>query len=475
MGMIETVQGYIQRHQLIQPEETVLAAVSGGPDSLCLLLVLLELGYRIRIAHYDHGLRADSAREAEGVERLAGKFNLPFQTERGEVREYAREHGQTLEEAARYLRYTFLRRCAVSFRIPVIATGHTMDDQAETILMHLIRGAGMQGLQGMRPIGKIHFKGEEAAETVRVVRPLLCLTREQTEGYCLDRGYAPFNDASNRNLEHARNRIRWDLLPLLKKYNPRIVNVLDRLGEMAQANTDCMDRTANELWGKHAVKVNPTAWRFPRTIFNETPLAIRQALVRLAVQSVTGSVKDLAHRHVDLAIQFSLLPTRSRVADLALSVEVAEENDCLVFRRRGVAPPEPEWQNRRLPLPGILNLENPRWEFHLAVHPSKDGVSLRRERNPWSVYVDYDGLHLPLFIRARKNGDRFSPFGMSEPVNLNDFLSSHKVPRSARSNLPLVCDGDGILWVPGLRIRRDAAVSEKTTRWIEIRVVRMDS
>jgi len=465
MNIPEIVSAYIQEQHLLETQGTVLAAVSGGADSLCLLLVLKELGFGVGVAHFDHGLRPESERDAETVARFARILGIDFHTERGDVRRQAKEKRKTLEEAARELRYEFLLRTAAACSAQAVAIGHTADDQAETVLMHLMRGSGLQGLRGIRP--------EAFSRGVRIVRPLLRLTHAQTVEFCRQSGWQPLEDPSNQDPSFARNRIRRELIPQLRGYNPQIVPVLCRLSEIAAGQTELLDRATDEFWNRSLQSADPGVVRIDREAFNRSPLAVRQAVVRRAVGEIAGTLRDLAFRHVTRVIEFSLTPTSTRGMNLALGIDASIESQSLVLRRQEAGPISPEWEKTPLPLPGTVPIRRPDWRFHITDRKTSDGTSATGPADPWTIRMDADKIHPPLFLRKRESGDRFFPAGMPGAVRLNDFLAAHHLPRAERDRWPMVCDGEGILWIPGFRLREGAAFSGESGGCVEIRVDRL--
>jgi tRNA(Ile)-lysidine synthase len=472
MDVPEIVRKYIGQWNLLDPQETVLAAVSGGADSLCLLLVMKELGFPVCVAHFDHGLRPESARDSETVRRFAEKLKIPCYVGRGEVREHAAHNHMTVEEAAREQRYSFLLRTALECQTTVVATGHTMDDQAETVLMHLVRGSGLDGLRGIRPVHRASENGTRA-EGVRIVRPLLCLTHAQTLAYCLRNGWRPLEDPSNQDPSFARNRIRRELIPQLRAYNPEIVSTLCRLSDIAEAHTEFMEGAVDDFWSRSVCEKEPGLIRIVRDAFNRSPLAVRQGLVRRAVRELKKSLHDLDYHHVKRVIEFSLTPTSTRRMNLALGIDLSIEAESLVLSKHEGIPSVPEWENLPLPVPGVVSICRPHWKFHLASLEGSDSSSWGEPKDPWMVRIDADQIHLPLHLRKRATGDRFFPAGMSGAVKLGDFLASHHLPARERDRWPLVCDGDGILWIPGFRLRKGPAVSKPSVRCVEIRVEKL--
>jgi tRNA(Ile)-lysidine synthase len=451
----EIVGNYIRRISMLEPREKILAAVSGGADSLCLLLVLQRLGYSVHVAHFDHRLRPESGRDADTVRRAAERLGLPFKLGQGDVTEHAGRNRMTLEEAARDLRYDFLFQTAKEAGLTTVATGHTMDDQAETVLMHLIRGTGLKGFGGIRPEGKVPTRAGNTFDTsVRIVRPLLCLTHAQTGGYCAHEGWTPIEDPTNRDTVFTRNRIRRELIPLLEQYNPSIVDALARFAEVARAQDEYLEQCAGRLWDQSAGELAPGLLRYPLDSFRREPLAVRQALLRRAVWQLTGTLEDLAFRQVDRVLDFVQTPSGQPRMDLALGVEVAVERDWLVFRQHADLSAPPEWEAVEIPCPGSLAIHHPEWRIVTTLKDSSDpALAGEPEANLWIARIEADRIRPPLILRKRKTGDKFHPEGMPGPVSLNEFLSSHHLPFSERDHWPLVCDADGIIWVPGYRLK----------------------
>jgi tRNA(Ile)-lysidine synthase len=198
-------------------------------------------------------------------------------------------------------------------------------------------------------------------------------------------------------------------------------------------------------------------------------MAVRQAIVRRAVESLTGTLRDLAFRHVKRVIDFSRTPTSTRRMDLALGIETSIESQSLVLRKRAAAL-FPGWEKMPLPIPGAVSIRRPDWTVHIAQSGSSGLPASDAAHDPWIIRVDGDKIHPPLFLRKRESGDRFSPAGMPGAVKLNDFLAARHLPLAERDRWPLVCDGEGILWIPGYRLRQGAALTVGSTHCVEIRI-----
>ena len=243
--VLEQFVSVLEEKCLLDPGLPVLAGVSGGPDSLCMLDVLRQLGYRLIVAHLDHSLRPDAAQEAEHLRQLVEGYGLPFVLERGDVQAYAASHRLSIEEAAREVRYRFLFEQAARHQAQAVAVGHTANDQVETVLMHLLRGSGLTGLRGM----SYRSLPNPWSQTIPLVRPLLGAWREQILSHLEQNGLQPSLDASNLDTRFYRNRLRHELIPQLENLNP---GVRQRLWQMAdvlaedEAVLEMMEQTAWE-------------------------------------------------------------------------------------------------------------------------------------------------------------------------------------------------------------------------------------
>jgi tRNA(Ile)-lysidine synthase len=299
---------------------------------------------------------------------------------------------------------------------------------------------------------------------VRLIRPLLCLTRAQTEGYCQERGWQPLRDSSNQDTAFRRNRIRLELLPQLRSYNPRIVDVLCRLSEIMAAQTEYLDNEIQSKWMPAIRTVGPDELRIPRSIVREAPHAVRQGMIRLMISMLNPGLRDLAYRHVEQAIGFCLAPPETDHADLALGLEMAAEGEMIVFRKHRMEAGAMEWEGVTLPLPGKLHLRSPDMELEMEILPAGKVPLIQPRMSKWQACMDLDRLDLPLCVRSRRTGERWTPLGMEKTVNLANFLSAQHWPFSKRDHWPMVCDQTGIVWIPGVRMGEKARLKEKTER-----------
>ena len=277
-----------------------MVGVSGGADSVCLLHILVSLGERldvtVHVAHLNHLLRgAESDGDARYVSRLAKRLGVAATIESRDVRDYQATHRLSLEDAARQVRYRFLADVAERVEAGRVAVGHTSDDQAETILMHLVRGAGPTGLLGMRPLSVWTSPGLAG---LTVIRPLLAVSREETHSYCRQRRLSPRADSSNLSLSPFRNRIRQELMPLLQAYNPRIGEALIRTSDTVAAELSFLEEYVSEVWPKLASEVNGAIMLDRDSVVSLHP-AVQRHLLRRVTRVVLGDLEDIEWKHIE--------------------------------------------------------------------------------------------------------------------------------------------------------------------------------
>ena len=436
----------LRTHQMVPPGGRVLVALSGGPDSVALLHLLreLEAGGELAIAgaaHFNHQLRGEAADADERFCReLTAGLGVPLEIGTQDVRALAKLQHRSIEDAARTARYAFLEAAADRLRADAIAVGHSRDDQAETFLLRLLRGAGPRGLAGIRP------------KAGRVVRPLIETSRSDLREYAAARGLAFREDDTNADVAIPRNRVRHQLLPLLRGYSPAVAEVLAREADIAREDEDFLSQCAIEL-ASSVVLVTKRGFELSldRVRALHPALAtrvVREALNRAAPGQFFGrdhtlSVLALAGARPGAAVSVPGATARREGGRLVLSAGAA---------------PEPFSNSFRFPLsiPGRVAL--PGWT--VSAHACPDGMTAPRF-SAAAVSVAAGGLKLPLAVRSRRPGDKFRPLGMGgRGRKLQDFLVDRKVARNERDTLPLVVDSDDrIVWVVGQSVAEDFRVT----------------
>ncbi|MFC1894273.1 tRNA lysidine(34) synthetase TilS [Chloroflexota bacterium] len=326
------VHRFLEEHHLVSPNQGLLVAVSGGPDSVCLLHILsrlkVELSITLHLAHLNHQLRgAEADADARYVADTARQMGIPAIIEQRDVAAYQAQQRLSLEEAAREVRYNFLAEAAESIGASQVAVGHTRDDHIETILMHLIRGTGTRGLRGLQPL----TEWRATSNSITITRPLIEVSREEIAGYCARHQLRPRLDTSNLSLSLLRNKIRHQLLPLLQTYNPRIAEALLRAARIASDDITFMNEQVVRMWDE-------VAWRQENTIvldkerFYQLPPALQRYFLREGIERLVGNIRDIETRHID-AVMATLGKPAGRSLNLPLGLTFAVDYDRFLISR----------------------------------------------------------------------------------------------------------------------------------------------
>lgn len=431
-----------------------MVGVSGGADSLCLLDCLQRLGNPCVVAHLDHGLRRTSAQEADRVAALAGRLGLPFETARVDLSKRA----GSIEGAARVERYRFLASVAHSHSVAVVAVGHTADDQAETVLMHLLRGAGPEGLRGMSAKSSLGaWVGVEDGGALSLIRPLLGCSRQETEAHCAAVGLQPIVDQSNQDLSYFRNRLRHELLPELARYNPQIRQVLLRMAQVMASEAQMVGEMVDRDWAKLVRVAGPKALALQGSKLRQAPRALQRAVLRRAVLELRPELRDIGFDTIEQIVHGLDTETSIRF-HIAGGLEALTLDGELVIREPEAVIAFPELPQLAgdladtLPIPGAVDLAGD-WRL-LAESPA---TGWRPPQSRWETIVDPQKLSGDLVVRTPAAGERFEPLGMSGTVKLSDLFINRKIPWPARQRWPVVWAGTEVVWVAGLHVSRRVA------------------
>lgn len=433
------VQRYVERHRLWAPGAPVVAALSGGSDSVAQLLLLRDLAadgllVLAGAAHLNHGLRAEADRDEAFCRALCARLALPCVVEQAPVRAQAAASRVSIEVAARRARYAFLERARGQLGADVVAVAHTADDQAETVLLRLLRGAGTRGLRGILP------------RRGAVVRPVLDCRREGLRAALVTAGEQWVEDASNADVSLPRNRIRHELLPLLAtRFQPAITRVLARTAEVVAADDALLDRLAARAVPT-VVSASSAGLRLSIPALSALPLAIARRVARRALERVPApQAPDLAD--IDLLLSVCRVDGPAAAEPAGLRVERFSTNAVLLFRGRPQTAGtllEP----RVLPVPGAVSLPELGAGCRLTAEgPIKGEGRLADGRRRLTLKTT---VETPLVVRGRQPGDRVRPHGVGGSKKLQDLLVDLKVPRAERDRVPVVVDAAGrIVWVVG--------------------------
>ncbi|OQX66224.1 MAG: tRNA lysidine(34) synthetase TilS [Desulfococcus sp. 4484_242] len=450
------VKRAVARYCMIAPGDRVVAAVSGGADSVCLLDVLDRLRNTLRItlivAHLDHGLRPDvDEQETAFVRDLAASRGLDFAFKR--VNPPMDPKGPSLEEKARELRYRFLKKVQAGWGAQRIATGHSLDDQAETVLMRLLRGSGPAGLSGIPPVRKDG-----------IVRPLIEITREEIRSYLDHMGLAHVTDASNFDVTYLRNAIRRHLLPQLETYQPRIKEILGRTAEIAREDNRYLTGRA-EAWLSEKAEMGSEGPVLPVSGLMGLPPSLQNHAVRAALKIMTGSLRRIGVAHIN-AVRGLVMGSRPQAGiTLPQGLVVRRVYDRLYFSR-GPSAPRNDYAVV-IEGPGTWHIDALGCDICLEEAPA--GPSIQGlEAGGWIACLDAERIAFPLTLRSVQPGDRFVPLGMKGHKKLKDFFVDRKIPSRVRSRIPILAQGNRVVWVCGLRIDDRFKVGPRTKRILKI-------
>jgi tRNA(Ile)-lysidine synthase len=458
---IQKVKRTMYNYDMVQRDDSVIVAVSGGPDSVCLLDLLNalkdELGIQLMVAHFDHGLRPDQdEEETRFVASLADALGLPFASEKAN-QDLGTGSG-SLEERARNARYRFLEGVRKQVSAQKIALGHTLNDQAETVLMRLLRGSGTSGLAGIPP------KRDNT-----IIRPLIDVTRTEIEAYLVQKALTYVTDTTNMERQHLRNRIRLDLLPHLEKYQPRIVNLLGRTARIMRSDEVFLESSA-EAWADKVIERSEKGEiLIPLDSFVELPDALRNRIIRQTLTIIGGGLRRISVRHME-GINALARGIRAQARmHLPGGVMVKKVYDKLIFSRGEER--EREALSYTLQGPGAYTMEG----FGCAITLEEQNKGPFREMgtSPWTALFNADLLSYPLVVRNFRAGDTFAPFGMEGHKKIKDFFIDLKIPSEKRERVPILTVNDRIVWVCGLRIDDRFKVTPETRRVLRVTLSKM--
>lgn len=448
--LLMAVQSYIDRHDMIEPGDGIVIGVSGGPDSVSLLDLLSRLrksrDLRLFVAHLNHQLRGlASDEDQQFVSDLAASMDLAYFSENVVL-----PNGGSPEEAARDARLAFFKRVLRTAGASRIALGHTRSDQAETVLMRLIRGAGPTGLGGIRPIRDGIW-----------IRPLLGVSRQQIQSYVEHRNLHVRHDVSNTETRFLRNRIRHLLLPVIASdYNPSIEAALARSAEII--------RDEDQLLGQQTESAYRKALRYEgkrKIILDENAvfgyhIALQRRLLRTAFFRLRGCARDLDEKSVGRMEGLRLTPSHS--VQVSADISVHRFSPWLILSR-----PTPSFE-APVVVPGVTEIPEIGAIMETRIRPASEVRSNELSSDPFRACFDRDAISGRLTLRNRRRADRFVPFGLSGTQKVSDLFINLKIPRPLRDEVPLLLGGRAILWVVGLRTAQSTAVTHRARTVLEV-------
>ncbi len=469
-----SVAASVRALRLFASGDHLLVAISGGPDSVALLAVLASLvpPWRLRLSalHVNYGLRGEESEEDERfVSRLCADLGVPLVCERIDLHQAdGLPKGLSLQVRAREARYAALRRVAATFGADKITLGHTADDQAETLLMWMLRGSGAAGLAGIRPVREGVY-----------VRPLLGVSRADVLAYLKAKGLAFRTDSSNAKPLYLRNRVRRDLLPLLKEFNPAVVDALTRQASIFRDEDHCLEQWTVEWIGRHAQRGAGRAMTVPRTDLLALPVAMQRRVVREVVKRVTGSGHGPTFGAAESVLE-KVVRGRSGSSLALRGAKVTREYDAIICcpargtqasAGRTVAPAQDSAiEIRHIPSAVVWPATGQTIRLRMMA-AGTGGVPRGRH----VAQFDAERFAHRLVLRAWKPGDVFHPQGMGgRRKKVQDYFCDIKLPRSRRTAVPLLVAPEGILWIAGYRADHRFCVTPSTKRIVTAELLPAD-
>lgn len=454
--MLERFRAHLEKTGLIPAGTSVLVGYSGGPDSTCLVHLLHRAGVDIVAATLHHGQRPEADEELKQCEAFAASLGMPFLSGKADVPGLAAHAKIGIEEAGRNARKMFLRQAAAQTDCALIATGHTQDDQVETVLMRLARGTGISGLGGIYPLRD------------GFIRPLLPFTRAETLAYCKEHKLWHCHDPGNFDQSFTRVRIRQRITPEFESINPRFAEAVERLAETARQEDEFLNRMAASLLeqaerplnGHLAFLTRDSELQLDPSLLRHAPEVLVKRAIRLTCAYLGGS-PDFAHVE---SVSAMISGSQSGSISLPESDVVIEvtPNSVTIRRSTGEGP-------FRFPLTVPGETESPIFGWKLIAQ-SWDPADFQRVPADLEVVIDADSAKSPLSFRSIEPGDRMVPLGESESRNLAHMLASARLTQAARQRLPIIMDVSGPIWAPGVRMADRVKVTSATKRALRLRL-----
>ena len=439
--MIEKVEKFCLENDLFKAGDSLVIACSGGPDSMALVDILCRLqdkhDLKLYIAHAEHGIRQESSLEdAEYVKNYCIKYHLPFYLEHLKVPDFAKRQKMSMEMAARILRYRFLRRVKNNTGSAKIVTAHHLNDQAETFLQHLIRGAGSEGLGGMRVVN-----GD-------IIRPFLCLYRQEIETYCNEYDLQPRLDETNMSLDYERNKIRLKLLPYLEKYNINIVKSICNSAKIIAEQNDYINFSAQKVYNNSCKQISGEKISLDVQPVKSEHIAVRTALYRLIIRKIQGNLENITSMHIHKIDRFVYDGHAGLILQLPQYLTAEYCYGEIIFQKDSgtdLLPVAKKGYNLKMQMNSI------------TVLPTGGAIEMKKVVKPFKItgnnqcFIDGDRLSGEISVRTRRAGDKIMPKGLNGTKKVKDIFIDRKIPAKQRDSVPLVCDERGIIWIAGVQ------------------------
>ena len=458
--MIKKVLKTIEKYKLLDKKDRVVAALSGGADSTALLVALTQiskkLNFDIIVAHYNHGLRGTrSDKEEKYSQELATKFGLIFVS--GKMDAKLRHKGVSPEDFYRQQRYQFLNKVAEDYNAQKIALGHNIQDQAETVLLNLLRGSGLEGLKGILPMREGKF-----------IRPLIEVTRGEIIAFLSEEGVSYCSDSSNNSNIYLRNMIRSDLIPYLKeKYNPKIVEHLAQMAEILRQDDDYIRSAVQEAMRSKYIQTQPSGISLNFEYLKGLAPAICSRLFKNVLENMSPEKNGFSFRNIkDLEMLAQAKGSGKRIY-LPCGIEARREYDNIIISRDNNCLKQFAYEYP-VNIPGIIHVKETSRTIRIE-KAFRDNIDLHTKNK---VYLDLDKIQQPVILRNRCDGDRFQPLGMKGRQKIKSLFINHKIPRDKRNEVMLLVDQDSVIWIEDMHLSDRVKISTKTINVLCLEIIK---
>ncbi|MBC8061503.1 MAG: tRNA lysidine(34) synthetase TilS [Clostridiaceae bacterium] len=457
--MIQKVLNTIEKNSMFNKGDRVIVAVSGGPDSMSLLHLLNQLSKQLEIslivAHVNHCLRGlEADKDQEFVHNFCEDFKIECYSKRIDINKIAKANNVSSETAGRDARYGYFIELKDKYKVNKIALAHNANDQAETVLMRIIRGTGLEGLVGIKPVREETY-----------VRPLLNITRPEIEEYCVTNNINARLDKTNLENIYTRNKIRLELIPYLEKnFNQDIVNGLIKLGDIAKKDNDFIEKHVDFSYKKYChrkqgkVIIKSEAFKEHESVLSR--------LIRRTFQEVNGNLYNFEKVHIYDIISIQKQGT-GKVITLPSAVNAINEYGDIIITKEENSSEIEKYET-------FLHINEENRIQHIGMNITLKLLHSEKKINftdkPNIRNFDFDKVTGDIIVRNRKDGDKFSPFGMKGTKKLKDLFIDLKVKKSERSKIPLICFGEDIAWIVGYRVSEKFKITSDTKNILQIKL-----
>lgn len=460
--MYKKVLSYIKDNKLIKPGDKVLIALSGGPDSVCLLNILFKLKDELKIelgaAHLNHMLRGEDAfGDEQYVIDICKEMNIECFTKQVNINEYSKKEKLSSEMAGRLVRYGFFDEIIKEHGYTKIATAHNANDQAETILFRLMRGTGLEGLGGIK------------VKRDNIIRPILCLSRQEVEDYIEQNQLKPRIDKTNFEKIYNRNKIRLDMLPYIKEnFNEDIIQTINRMASLLQKDNDFIEELSFNMYKKYCIEKHEY-FIIKEEVFRENEVMVTR-IIRNAITRFSKSHYDFEMKHIYEIYNLAKNGT-GKVVDLPNKIYAENiygdiyiknkiEKKIITYDTNEIRILKEELQRGSFGFRGF--------DFEFCIVDNDKNIKSNLRHNKFEKYFDFNKIQKYITIRARKDGDKMIPFGMTGSKKIKDIFINMKIPKEQREIIPLLCFDDKISWIVGVRVSDEFKVTADTKKILKV-------